>query len=310
MATFWLHVYCNFWQFANIGNSLHTGFPIGDVNQKLPFLEICQFWQLITHCFPIGDHVNQKLPFLEICQFWQLITHCFPIGDHVNQKLPFLEICHFWQLITHCFPIGDHVNQKLPFLEFCHFWQLITHHGPIPSFWPKEICLSVTLGPPHQTLKVFFHKYRDVKILIIYNCKQCMHYSIINNVVYCILSVHSLLLKNFTINSIIVILPGEWADALRDCIRVIYVSCDLDPETWVQIEEESPTLTPVEKASTPLVSPLPKTPKTSICVQVVGNQLPIVSPLPKTPKRSMCDQKKSCHKRTVKGNRKTSYLRP
>ena len=279
----WLHVYCNFWQFGNIGNSLHTGFPIGDVNQKLPFLEICQFWQLITHCFPIGDHVNQKLPFL--------------------------EICHFWQLITHCFPIGDHVNQKLPFLEFCHFWQLITHHGPIPSFWPKDLPFCHPRAP-HQTLKVFFHKYRDVKILIIYNCKQCMHYSIINNVVYCILSVHSLLLRNFTINSIIVILPGEWADALRDCIRVIYVSCDLDPETWVQIEEEPPTLTPVEKASTPLVSPLPKTPKTSTCVQVVGNQLPIVSPLPKTPKRSMCDQKKSCHKRTVKGNRKTSYLRP
>ena len=33
LATFWLHVYCNFWQFANFGNLLHTGFPVGDVNQ-------------------------------------------------------------------------------------------------------------------------------------------------------------------------------------------------------------------------------------------------------------------------------------
>ena len=92
LATFWLHVYCNFWQFANFGNLLHTGFPIGDhVNQKLPFLEICQFWQQLHTGFPIRNHVNQKLPFLEICHVWQFITRCFP-GDHVNQKLPFLEI--------------------------------------------------------------------------------------------------------------------------------------------------------------------------------------------------------------------------
>ena len=69
----------------------------------MPFLEI---WQLFLHTgFSIGDHVNQKLPFLEICHFWQLITHCFPIGDQSKvavfgnlatyYTLVFLEICRF-----------------------------------------------------------------------------------------------------------------------------------------------------------------------------------------------------------------------
>ena len=96
LATFWLHVYCNFWQFANIGNSLHTGFPIGDVTQKLPFLEICQFWQLITHCFPIGDHVNQKLRFFGnlpfLATYYTLLSYrrsCQP-KVAVFGNLPFL----------------------------------------------------------------------------------------------------------------------------------------------------------------------------------------------------------------------------